>query len=114
MLAQGSESQAVAATQPATLFIYQGRPLGGDQPTAPQSPAVTPDTLVPNGVVDYSISAPKLFWHTKPGCTPSIATSPATAGYEEVVSRIAVQGSLSRSLYSHEVDSACGAQRVQL
>ncbi len=67
------------------------------------APQDTPDTLVNGGVSDYTIATPKLFWHTSPvPCPPHGPVAPAD-NFVDIISRIAVQGSLTRTLYFQQL-----------
>ncbi len=76
----------------------------------PLAPQDTPDTLVSSGVSDYTIAAPKLFWHTGPAACPPhgpTGVNPAPAApadnFIDSISRIAVQGSLTRQVYFQQL-----------
>jgi Viral BACON domain/Metallo-peptidase family M12B Reprolysin-like len=78
--------------------------------SAPLAPQDTPDTLVSGGVTEYTIAAPKLFWHTGPApCPPhgptganQSPTAPAD-NFIDSIGRIAVQGSLTRTVYFQQL-----------
>ena len=89
-------------------------------PEVPQAPLDTPDTLVGSGVGDYTVAAPKVFWHLRTCDQKPPALANATAATNapnapviipdsESISRIAVQGSETRQLYSASVAGFCGA-----
>ena len=89
-------------------------------PEVPQAPLDTPDTLVGSGVGDYTVAAPKVFWHLRTCDQKPPALANATAATNapnapviipdsESISRIAVQGSEIRQLYSASVAGFCGA-----
>ena len=92
-------------------------------PAAPEAPLDVPDALVASGVSDYTVAAPKVWWRSRI-CTPrppslasvteapspesSIAPQSADALTNiESISRIAIQGSPVRSIYSNSVDGYC-------
>ncbi len=60
----------------------------------------TPTTLVPDGVAEFTLVEPKIFWHTK--CSPTTGES---------ISRIATHGSLVRQLF---FDPICNQQGSQI
>ncbi len=90
----------------------------------------TPFTLVPSGVTSYTLSNPKLFWHTGvPICPPAglpdgtsfpagstqpadglqdPAPDAALAQYAETINRIAERGSIVRTLYSQLQNCSTG------
>lgn len=79
-------------------------PASTPSPTdAPHAPADTPDAVVASGVSDYTIAAPKLFWHTGPAVCPPHGPGKAPAApadnFVDLISRVAIQGSLPRQLY---------------
>lgn len=101
---------------------------------APDAPLDVPDTLVAGGVNDYTVAAPKVFWRSR-DCTPKppalanaadessapeaapapiVPQSPespdaASLTDSESISRVAVQGSPTRVLYSASASGYCGA-----
>lgn len=83
-------------------------------PATPLAPAEDPFGLVTGGVSDYMLAAPKLFWHTKPGCNPALVAGPAANNTNESISRVAVQGSVQRTLYSNEVNATCPQQTLSI
>src|SRR5438309_1545590 len=82
-------------------------------PAAPQAPADTPFPLV-SGVNDYTLTPPKLYLHVKPTCNPALAAGPATNTTTESISRVAVQGSAPRTLYSNVVGPTCPQQTLSI
>ena len=86
------------------------------QATKPNAVEDTPDVLVGSGVSDYTLAAPKVFWHTHT-CDPrppALASAPASAASADIapdfesLSRVAVQGSGTRTLYSASATGYCG------
>ncbi|GIW45533.1 MAG: hypothetical protein KatS3mg077_2815 [Candidatus Binatia bacterium] len=72
--------------------------------------AEMPTPLVPDGVTDFALAPPKIFWHTAADCpvppprqvsgADAAATGDArAAGDPEVISRIATYGSAARQLF---------------
>ncbi|HSD84119.1 MAG TPA: hypothetical protein VLG46_09685, partial [Anaerolineae bacterium] len=72
-------------------------------PFVPNAPQDVPDTLVPSGVSDYTIASPKLFWHTAPAPCPPHGPAAPTDDFVDLVSRVAIQGSLPRQLYNQQL-----------
>jgi hypothetical protein len=89
--------------------VIDPAPVKADE--SPQAPLDNPFILVPTGVNNYDLAAPKLFWFTKPPCIPTAGVSPENDTYHEVISRIAAHGGLVRELYHEEVDPNCGTFR---
>lgn len=79
--------------------------------SAPNAPLDAPFTLVSSGVSQYTISAPKLFWFTASApCPPQKPTTP-TDQFTDILSRVAIQGSLARTIYSQQLSSCSGDTR---
>src|SRR3974377_1028666 len=79
------------------------RALSAQPPGVPNAPQDVPDTLVASGVSTYTIAQPKLFWHTGPApCPPHGPTTPSD-NFIDQISRVAVQGSLTRQLYFQQL-----------
>ncbi|MFN8446591.1 MAG: hypothetical protein U0175_37715 [Caldilineaceae bacterium] len=87
----------------------------------------TPTTLIATDVYSYDLAAPKVFWHTGvPICPPGLAAADnnaansaqaqpaapdqANGDYNELISRIATYGGMTRQLYSKSLN--CGEQEV--
>ena len=79
----------------------------------PAAPADDPSALVASGVSDYTLAAPKLFWHTSvpicPPADPAAGLAPL-AQIPEIISRIATYGGATRELY--HVLRNCGAGQI--
>jgi len=64
--------------------------------------ADTPFVLVDSGVWEFSLSAPKVFWHTGSGCTPTPDHGPfLNADQPEIVRRRATNGGTIREIFHH-------------
>lgn len=106
--------------------------LGTAQPVAaataaaaPDAPLETPDLIVANGVSDYFVASPKIFWSTHSfGCPPTLAAansgdqastpkSPDAPPYDEYVKRISIYGSEPRTLWQN-ITTVCSTSRVVL
>ena len=83
---------------------------------APEAPLDTPFLLVPEGVSDYHLESPKLFWHTTPLCQPTVSEpeTPSQNYTDEIISRIATYGSPIRQLFFNQVSGVCGQQNLQI
>jgi len=92
---------------PPTFAQPERGPPPAAGPNAP-TPQDDPVILVPGNVGDYDLAAPKLFWPDPAGCPPPPPgqASPEQIDYDEI-HRIATYGSITRTLYSEEVD--CGS-----
>ena len=82
-------------------------------PAAPQAPADAPFVLAA-GANDYTLAAPKVFWHVKPVCVPAFPSAPSTNSTTEEIDRVAVQGSAPRTLYTGSVNSSCPQQTLSI
>jgi Viral BACON domain len=73
----------------------------------PAQQGTSADTLVGSGVTNYTVAAPKVFWYTSHLSCPPALREPAVqgSGYNEIISRVAVQGSPTRQIYN--VDTGC-------
>ncbi|MEZ4638786.1 MAG: hypothetical protein R2873_27300, partial [Caldilineaceae bacterium] len=102
-----------------SLLLPPNVGLAQEQPAAPQqedvpaadlSPAAvtdTPETLVTDPMGSYTIVSPKIFWQSlvQANCDPDENVKT----WDDVIRRIAVQGSPIRTLYSEESQgSQCG------
>ena len=115
----GSPMQVAQAQTPAPTEISpdSDAPASDGQPFRPQAALDTPFALVSSGVGDYSLAAPKVFYHLRDCTSRPPALADATASPESVsaltdsdrVSRIAVQGSIVRSLYFSSTAGYCGS-----
>ena len=82
----------------------------------------TPYTLVQDGVTDYALATPKLFWRTTPVCDPTVAAASDAAAEatavanltDEIISRIGTTGSQIRELFENIVSNVCGQQLLLL
>jgi hypothetical protein len=95
-------------------------PLLGVQMAAASTPP--PDVLIPNGVSNYALAAPKLFWHHGAVCNPTpqavqqdgaeAAVQPAGAVDPETISRIATYGWTPRTLFSRHDAPGCNSYHI--
>ncbi len=92
-----------------TLALPAGKPLPARE-AEPSFPEDVPTTLVPQGVTDYDLAEPKLFWHTKPGDCPPPKGAPGQT-YFERIARIATYGGITRTLYYQE--TTCGSSDLR-
>ena len=98
-----------------SIIMLFGFSAPNPEPAQASADAVneTPIALVATGVTSFALDAPKVFWHTAvPSCTPAdvqLENAPAVT-FSEVISRIAVQGSNKRKLYSQS--EACADGKV--
>ena len=94
-------------------------PSAASAPAAPAAPTDVPTTLVSSGVGDYTLTSPKLFWHTPVNvCPPADAAGPAgPASYYpswESITRIPSTGGLHRLLYNSYNDCNAGVVRSNI
>ncbi len=104
------------------MFVMSSAPAPA--PARANADAVndTPVALVASGVASFTLTAPKVFWHTSiPACPPAdvpaenapAENAPAIT-YAETVSRIAIQGSNKRKLYSESQNCDAGLIKSNL
>ncbi len=86
------------------LALVLGGLLPASQPARAAETAVldTPIALVDSGVTRYTLAAPKVYWYTGvPPCPPGAQVNAAgTNATQELISRIATYGGLTRQLYN--------------
>ena len=70
-------------------------------PDVPQAPLDTPDTLVGSGVGDYTVAAPKVFWHLRTCDQKPPALANASPGAACMAARL---GSRSAPSPPHNAD----------
>ena len=76
--------------------------------------AATQPLKLADFVSTYNHAEPKLFWYTRPTCTPTIAGAQADSDYAEIIRRVPTYGGLLlwRTLYYEEVGSICTQQTL--
>ena len=72
--------------------------------TPHESLAAAPDTFVANGVSNFTLAAPKIFWYDAPYCPspPKISRQPSLLSSEDpaVINRVATYGSQTRQIFN--------------
>jgi len=94
-----AQPRAIVAA-PQSTRAQHAQPLNIQTPDAPLD---IPTPVIPSGVADYALAAPKIFWHqVDTSCDPDVHTKTV----RDRLFRIAVQGSMTRTLYDRTKEDA--------